>query len=130
VHGLLALNRNETIYYNAARDSQGNSLAGNCIYRIIGRDPDARWWSITAYGADEYLIANRAHRYSVSKDSIVRRGDGTFVAIASRGQAGANWIPVGDGRFSLTLRLYNPGAAVRENPGGVNLPSIARTSCE
>jgi hypothetical protein len=130
VHGLLALNRSETIYYMATTDSQGNLLAGNCIYRIAGRDPDTRWWSITAYGDDDYLIANRAHRYSVSKQSIVRRGDGTFVAIASRGQAGANWIPVSDGRFSLTLRLYNPVTAIRENPSGANLPSIARASCE
>jgi hypothetical protein len=48
VHGLLALSREETIYYTAADDGEGNVLDGNCAYRIEGRDPPTRWWSITA----------------------------------------------------------------------------------
>ncbi len=130
LHGLFALNRSETIYYTARHDDDGGGLSGNCIYRIVGRDPDARWWSITAYGADDFLIPNRANRYSISKNSVNRRDDGSFISIAAKGQAGANWIPVSDGEFSLTLRLYNPGAAVLANPSGASLPSIKKTSCE
>jgi hypothetical protein len=130
LHGLFALNRSETIYYTARRDDDGSVLAGNCIYRIVGHDPDARWWSITAYGADDFLIPNRADRYSISKSSVNRRDDGSFIAVAAKGQAGANWIPLGDGNFSLTLRLYNPGEAVLANPSGATLPSIKKTSCE
>jgi hypothetical protein len=130
VHGLLALNRSETIYYTAATDDDGRSLSGDCIYRIAGREPDARWWSITDYGADDYLIPNRASRYSISRNSVARRNDGTFVATVSRGQGGANWIPVGDGHFTLTLRLYNPGKAVQKNPAKEDLPSIRKSSCE
>jgi hypothetical protein len=130
LHGLLALNRSETIYYTARGDDDGNTLSGNCIYRIVGHDPDARWWSITAYGADDFLIPNRANRYSISKNSVNRRDDGSFVAMAAKGRAGANWIPVGDGNFSLTLRLYNPGTSVLANPAGAALPSIRKASCE
>jgi hypothetical protein len=130
LHGLFALNRSETIYYTANRDDDGAALSGSCIYRIIGRDPDSRWWSITAYGADDFLIPNRANRYSISKNSVNRRDDGSFISVASKGQAGANWIPVGDGAFSLTLRLYNPGVAVLANPSGASLPSIKKASCE
>src|SRR5512146_479606 len=38
VHGLLALNRNETIYYAAHTDSDHNRLDGRCTYLITGRD--------------------------------------------------------------------------------------------
>ena len=48
VHGLLALNREETMCYTALTDSDGAVLDGNCTYRLQGRDPPSRWWSITA----------------------------------------------------------------------------------
>src|SRR5262245_22551598 len=75
VHGLLALNRSETIYYTANTDSDGAPLTGACRYELTGRDPPARWWSITAYGADDYLIPNPAGRYSVSMNSVARQDD-------------------------------------------------------
>ena len=78
VHGLLALGREETIYYTATNDSEGQTLDGNCSYRVEGRDLPARWWGITAYGADDFLIPNPADRYSVSMNSVARRADGTF----------------------------------------------------
>ena len=129
VHGLLALNRQETIYYTAATDSDGNALSGACVYRIAGRDPPARWWSITAYGADDFLIPNAAGRYSVSMNSVARRADGTFTITVSKGAAAANWIAVADGTFNLSLRLYNPAAAVAADPAHVALPAIARVHC-
>lgn len=129
LHGLLALNRSETIYYDAARDNASERLNANCTYRIEGRDPDTRWWSITAYGIDDYLIANAAKRYSISKNSVTRRVDGSFVATVSRAPAAGNWIPVNGGRFSLTLRLYNPGVNVVADPAHAQLPKIARVSC-
>ena len=128
LHGLLALNRGETIYYNASRDSGGEKLTGRCDYTIAGRDPDARWWSITAYGSDDYLIPNKARRYSVSMNSVTRRGGG-FVIAVSRNQSGENWLPVGDGSFGLTLRLYNPGAGVATDPAHAMLPAIRKERC-
>ncbi len=130
LHGLLALNRNETIYYTAATDSNGDTLRGNCIYLLEGRDPPTRWWSLTAYGADDFLIPNPAERYSVSMNSVARRADGSFTVTLSKGAGGANWIPVGDGHFSVSLRLYNPGGAVAADPAHVALPTISRGSCE
>jgi hypothetical protein len=58
VHGLLALSREETVYYSTLRDSDGAGLDGNCSYLLEGRDPPRRWWSITAYGSDDFLIPN------------------------------------------------------------------------
>jgi len=130
LHGLLALSRKETVYYNASDDGEGHALDGNCTYHIVGRDLPARWWSITAYGADDFLIPNPADRYSVSMRSVTRQTDGSFAVTVSRGQTESNWIPVAAGRFDLTIRLYNPQATVVEDPGHVALPTIERVACE
>src|SRR6202035_3402782 len=123
VHALLALSRAETIYYNASEDSEGHALDGHCSYRIEGRDPPARWWSITAYGADDFLIPQPDDRYSVSMNSVARRADGAFAITLSKAQAEGNWIPVAAGRFTLTIRLYNPQAAVVADPVHVAMPA-------
>ena len=129
IHGLLALNRHETIYYSTSRDDAGDRLEGNCTYRVAGRDPAARWWSITAYGPDDYLIPNAANRYSVSKNAVAREDDGSFIVMVAHGDSGPNWIPVGDGPFSLSLRLYNPQASVTADPAKVALPTIEKAGC-
>jgi hypothetical protein len=129
VHGLFALNRSEAIYYTASTDNDGHALDSGCRYEITGRDPDARWWSITAYGVDDYLIPNPAHRYSVSKTAIARDAGGDFVAQVGGDAGGDNWIPVAPGRFSLTLRLYNPGPAILVDPAHAALPALKKVSC-
>lgn len=129
VHGLFALNRRETIYYSATQDSDGNTLDGACRYEIAGRDPSARWWSITAYGADDFLIPNAAHLYSVSMNTVRRDANGNYVMQVGGPQGAANWIPLAPGRVSLTLRLYNPGPDVALDPEHAALPSLKKVSC-
>ncbi|HTW34603.1 MAG TPA: DUF1214 domain-containing protein [Rhizomicrobium sp.] len=132
LHGLLALNRNETIYYTATEDGSGRRLDGKCRYQISGRDPNTRWWSVTAYGGDDYLIPNAKNLYSVSATSVIRKKDGSFVVDVGGGarpRADASWIPAGEGTFSLTLRLYNPGPDVAIDPEHAALPEIHRVWC-
>ena len=130
VHGLLALSREETVYYGALRDSDGAELDGNCSYRLDGRDPPTRWWSITAYGADDFLIPNAANVYSVSKNSVARNADGSFAVVLSKAKTEVNWIPLAPGRFNLTVRLYNPTPEVIADPAHVALPTISKETCE
>lgn len=129
LHGLFALNRSETIYYTASTDSAGDALDGRCAWRLVGRDPPARWWSITAYGADDYLIPNEASAYSVSKTRIARGTDGSFAVTLGRGASGVNAIALAPGRFTLTLRLYNPAAEIAADPAHVALPRIEKGGC-
>jgi hypothetical protein len=132
LHGLFALNRNETLYYTATEDADGAKLDGRCRYQIWGRDPNARWWSITAYGGDDYLIPNPKNLYSVSATSVIRKKDGSFVVNVGGGArpgADESWIPAGDGRFSLTLRLYNPGPDVALDPEHATLPELHQVWC-
>lgn len=129
IAGLLALNKDETIYYGTTEDSAGEPFDPKCAYRIEGRDPEARWWSITAYAKDHFLIDHPSKRYSVSKTSVVRAADGGFVIRVSTAQAEQNWIAASPDGFQLTLRLYNPGASVRDDPAGVALPTITKEAC-
>jgi hypothetical protein len=129
VKGLLALNKNETIYYNATTDSSGAALDGACTYRVEGQDPDARWWSITVYGSDHFLVDTPTKRYSVSKTSVVRAADGAFVVRLSTTEETGNWIATSPDGFQLTLRLYNPGASVKEKPESIALPTIVKEAC-
>jgi hypothetical protein len=125
VHGLLALNQSETIYYVANTDDSGRQLNGNLDYRIEGKAPDARWWSITVYGADDYLIANELNRYSCNAKNVTCDSNGKFVVYISKTQKQGLWLPLGDQKkFVLQLRLYNPGQSVRSSPSTVELPHI------
>ncbi len=133
VGGLLALAPSETIYFTATRDDAGDPLRAECDYALAGGELPARWWSITAYGADHYLIPNAAGRYSIGQTTAVREAGGRWRARVSASASDGNWIPTGDagarGAFSLTLRLYNPEPAVARDPASAALPSLAREAC-
>jgi|TARA_R100000322_G_scaffold69009_4_gene43331 hypothetical protein len=132
VAGLLALNRAETVYFTASHDDAGDKLRSDCTYKMAGSDPPARWWSVTLYGADHYLVPNPLDRYSYGGDTVAREADGSFVIVVGPEETNGNWIPTG-GRtgdtFSLTLRLYNPEPEAARDPSGVVLPHIAKEAC-
>jgi hypothetical protein len=127
VHALLGLTQAEVIYYVAATDDSGKPLSGDGVYRVEGKAPEARWWSITAYGSDDYLIPNEYNRYSYSGNNVTYDSNGKFTFYISKAQKPGAWLPTGDQKkFILELRLYNPGDSVRMNPGTVELPHIIR----
>jgi len=124
---LLALNNSETVYFVADQDSTGDTLRCQGTYRIDGRDFDARWWSITAYGEDGFLMANDQDRYSFNMTNLARDVDGSYTISLSRTPRSGNWIPLGAGdTFSIWLRFYNPSPALREHLATMELPRIVR----
>ncbi len=133
--GLLALNKSETVYFTAVIDDAGEALSTKCSYRVEGTPLATRWWSITAYGADHYLIPNPAGRYSQAMNTVTREADSGFRISVSPNGSGINGIPTGfDGTgegeaFSLTLRLYNPDEETYSDLAGIALPTITRETC-
>jgi hypothetical protein len=124
-NGILALNQTETIYYGARVDDKGEYLNGDKVYRIEGKKPDARWWSITLYGTDYFLIPNELNRYSYNMNNVQYDENGNFRFYVSNTPQEGAWLPLNNNkRFALTLRLYNPGDSVRNNPATVELPHI------
>jgi hypothetical protein len=130
INGLLALDKSETIYFVAAADEQGHPLDAACDYRVEGRDLGARWWSLTLYGADRFLVKNNAGRYSFGPTSLAREADGGYIIRVSARPTDGNWLPSGaGGRIFLALRLYNPAAATAADPAHAPLPHIVTERC-
>lgn len=131
LYGLLALSKDETIYYTAGTDDAGDALSGNCTYRLEGQSLDARWWSITAYGPDSYLMETEENRYSLTQTDMQMNADGSFTAIVSAKRHEGNWLPVKNGqKFDMTVRFYNPGPSIYEEPEKAPLPEIVKEACE
>jgi len=129
VNGILALNQREAIYFTALADDDGRPLSGACRYRVGGHDVAARWWSLTAYGADRFLIPNPGHRYSATQNTVARAADGSYSIRISREPQAGDWIASGSGRFVLTLRAYMPSPALADHPEQAGLPGIVREGC-
>ena len=131
--GLLALNAGETVYYTATTDESGAPLRTSCEYRVEGSDPNARWWSITAYGDDHFLIPGSNGRFSVDKTAVEHGADGSFTVRVGGAARAGNWISTGSTGgsrpFSLTLRLYNPDATLVGDLAGAPLPRIVQERC-
>jgi len=133
---VLALDSAEVLYFFAFTDSDGNALTARCSYTIEGSEPDARWWSITAYRGDGYLPPSANGRYSVNGGSVSHRSDGTFSAIVAGAGADidlANRSDIalaGNRGFNLMLRLYSPGRGVSVDLARIALPAIRRDTCQ
>ena len=130
LRGLLALPRSEAMYFTAHTDSDGAALDGSCRYAIRGGRFDARWWSVTLYDRAGWLVPNEWQRHSVGSSAIApEAADAWTIAVAPAEQP-APWIPSTNApAFELTLRLYHPGAALRETPQDVAMPEIRRVGC-
>lgn len=126
---ILALNKSETIYFEASTDEQGEPLSAACDYVLTGTAPEARWWSVTAYGSDDMLIRSTGNRYSASLASVETKQDGSIDIALTPDGAGPNGIATGTGSFTLLLRLYQPSQAVAAAPEAASLFRITKASC-
>lgn len=143
--GLLALGPEETLYFVAQRDDAGRPLRAACVYRVSGPAPEARWWSVTAYGDDRFLLDAPQHRYSVNSAAPaavpgrVAFMTGPRPPAVEAQQLGADavpsgtgsWLPTpGDKGLLLVLRLYQPAPALRANAASlVPLSIVASGAC-
>lgn len=119
--GLLANLREESVYPTVFTDANGELLNGARSYRL--RFPADRlppvdaFWSLTAYDAAKVdFVPNEINRYSIGDrtSGLVRGADGSIEITISKTRPAnvANWLPVGEGRFILTMRMYRPRAEV------------------
>jgi hypothetical protein len=128
VNALLALGRDETMYFVATRDDAGHSLQSQCNYRISGTPPAARWWSITAYADDMFLFDAPNGKYSLNGSTATLNAAGDFsFTTGPVAQGDSYWLPTPGRRgLLLTLRLYNPEPALQAAPQALQAPSIQR----
>ena len=138
---LVGLGANPTcvaVYPTAQCDSDGNALNGGHDYVIhfeAGMVPPVQengFWSITAYDANNYLIENELNRYNVNdRSNLSFNADGSLdIYLQKDAPEGereiTNWLPVCDGAFQLTMRIYLPQACVMN--GEWKMPEIRAVS--
>lgn len=132
-HGLLALRKEEAVYFIKAQDDFGEPLIETCIYRVSGRDMPSDWWSITLYDEEGRLPMNEDERLSFDPSQLEAEADNwSFLVTATTPEdPDINWVSSqAGGDFELMLRLYKPGAALLEEPRQtLRTPTIERLSC-
>ena len=123
----------ESVYYSTGADTARTPLVGTrpvIVHFVAGQLPpvDRRgFWSITLYGPDHFLVANQLDRYAIGDRTagLQRASDGSLdLYLGAQPPAGheANWFPAPPGNYSLVLRAYVPGAAIRQ--GSWSPPTI------
>ena len=118
LRGLGANTTDVAIYPKTDVDSTGAVLTGKKTYTLhIEAEPPTKekgFWSVTAYGEDDFLIDNAIDRYCVNdRSGLHRNPDGSIDIILSKEapEDTTNWLPIGEGDFHLFLRIYKPDTA-------------------
>lgn len=128
---LFALPPTEAVYLFARKDENNEKLNGSYTYTITGNihHLKARYWSITAYGKDLFLIPNEAGRYAINGNTVQADSAGNFTIHISHRPQNGNWLPVAKGqRFNLLLRLYQSDEDFIENLSNASLPVVRKTN--
>lgn len=124
IHGLMANPAEMAVYLTASKDSEGQPLSGQNRYRLHfdkGVLPPVKqfgFWSLTAYGSDDFLIPNKYDRFRIGSAQNARPNpDGSLTCYIQNDAPGDqslfdNFLPCGDGPFDLAFRIYLPEAEV------------------
>jgi len=81
VYGPYALTKKEVIYLSTNTDSEGNALDPKSDYVINGKKLDAKYWSITAYDENGFLIKNPINKYGYNLEDVKYEADSTSYKI-------------------------------------------------
>jgi hypothetical protein len=136
--GLAALPPAEAVYSRAVSDDAGGPLSSDSHYRFhIPPEglPEDGFWSLSAYELQPdgrlFFADNAIHRYAVGDrtSGLIKNPDGSLDILiqhdAPTGDLAANWLPIPAGPVRLTLRVYQPRAAVLQ--GQYRFPALQKT---
>lgn len=135
-NGLLALRKEEAVYFTKTVDEQGRPLEERCIYRVSGGVMPARWWSITLYDGASRLPMNEDDALSFDATDAAGQPDPAAwsfrVSASQKGRPDELWVSSrAADRFDLMLRLYQPSEALLADPvATLTPPRIDRLFCE
>lgn len=103
------------IYPKTDVDETGAELTGGKTYLLHFENMpptlEGGFWSVTAYGNDDYLIDNPLNRYCINdRSDFVLNDDGSLDIILAKEQPEniQNWLPVSEDTFHLFMRIYLP----------------------
>lgn len=137
--GLGANSSEETIYWNAFTDSDGNELNSAYHYQVIFEQnlpiayDNHGFWSITVYGEDKYLVENPQKKYMIRYAANIEETiQFPLIIELSRLSAKPNPmtipLPTRVEKFSVALRCYRPLDSMKNQSScsTLSLPLIKR----
>lgn len=132
--GNVPLASGEGLALVAREDSSGRTLDPTCEYRIKGRTPPSRLWTITAVDGHGRLVPTLPGRSNLVSSNLLRLPDGSFEIMASRQAQSGNWLPLANQALAsdglrFVLRLYDAPVTTDGALDTVGVPSIERTGC-
>ena len=131
VAGLLALTRDQAIYFTRKTDDSGQPLREECRYRVTGGALPGKWWSVTVYAAYNYLPLNDDDALSFDATEVKVDAQGKWAAILSptppEGEAWASTRKAGN--FDITLRIYQPDKSAQDDFASIPMPGVTKLDC-
>ncbi len=130
-HGLLALAKEEAVYFTRSVDDDGELFTESCRYQISGTGQDAFWWSITLYDSQSRLPMNDDGALSIDATKTGDVDHWSAIISSERPTRNSHWISShAAGQFDLTMRLYRPSQAILSSPqSSINPPQLQRLDC-
>lgn len=129
---IIPLGAAEGLTFMASKDREGRMLSLDCRYRVIGRTPPARLWTIHAVDGNLRTIRSPARLVAGLQSHEMERenDDSVVINVGKRAEPG-NWLAVtGSGPFRLVLSLYDTPIATSGAIAVLTLPRITREGCD
>lgn len=131
VSGLLALTRNQAIYFTRKTDDAGQPLHEGCRYRVSGGPLPGKWWSVTVYAADNYLPLNDDDALAFDATEVHPDAQGQWSGMLSAARPeGEAWASTRKaGNFDITLRIYQPTQQAQASFASIPMPKVSKIDC-
>ncbi|MCB1508823.1 MAG: DUF1214 domain-containing protein [Hyphomicrobiaceae bacterium] len=128
--GTLPMGPAEGLLLIAETDSAGRLLDAACAYRLEGRMPVSRAFTLAAYRPDGALLSAFGRPSALSGSGLVYGRSGAFLIDAAPEPRAGNWLALsGAGRFVFVARVYDTGlAATLHMSQPPALPEIRRVA--
>ncbi|MDY8108467.1 DUF1214 domain-containing protein [Fulvimarina sp. 2208YS6-2-32] len=127
----LTLGGGEGIMFQAEADGEGRRLLLECTYRLTGRTPAARFFTLSAHSDDGRVDLPQSGRPGwLTSNALLRREDNSFeITVGPQARAG-NWLATDrTGPYRLTFALYDTPASAITGAAGLEMPAIEREGC-
>lgn len=125
----------ELVFPMVRNDADGHPLHGSNNYLLRfppGQLPPSRYWQITMYDLEGFLVANPIDRFGIGNmaEKLQPDGDGTLTLLVQHDSPGTeremNWLPAPAEGFFLMMRMYQPEE--RMYRGEYTVPAVERTN--